>query len=119
LEASYAHSGCTQQLNFKALGIYKQEEIYLICGLSGCGFNPVRYPKNSPKKQTGLQKITLGADHVKYMCSWSDHPLKIDRDRSENFIHQASCLILGLRNIVNKIAREWPSMPAYTAIFSS
>ena len=24
-------------------------------------------------------------------CSWSDHSLKIDRDRSEDFIHQASC----------------------------
>jgi len=24
-------------------------------------------------------------------CSWSDHSLKIDRDRSENIIHHESC----------------------------
>ncbi len=33
----------------------------------------------------------------------------IDRDRSENFIHHASCLILRSQNIVSKIAREWPT----------
>jgi hypothetical protein len=74
------------------------------------GLTPVRYPKIATKKQTGLQKITLEASHVQYMCSWSVHSLKINRDRSENIIHHASCFILGSWDIVSiaglKIARE-------------